>query len=336
MFIGINLGLSTSAHRRNLHCATTTLTTIMVDDEYEEEQEMEMEALQSMFLDGEYEQIGDKHFQLTLIPIQGGSYEDNHVSVKVKVEYTPTYPDEKANITVNIVKGLKDSQRKEIQELVDACQEENIGMPCVYSITDVIIEYLNNNNRPAGDGSIHSEMLERQRLKAEAKEEEDRILKLEKAKAEKLQRESEEGQRQRYGTPLTRENFEEFNKKFIAGWDVKIKKLEIQRLAELTSRTKSSKSKSYEQVKLTGKQLFEVDTKMITSDAQLLAEIAFEQQQNERDEIFGSKALLKKQQDDNVKGDETCNIDTINYDEKEDLKNVDFSLFQPETEIGVS
>eukprot|EP00943_MAST-04B_sp_MAST-4B-sp1_P008750 g8750.t1 len=308
----------------------------MVDDEYEEEQEMEMEALQSMFLDGEYEQIGDKHFQLTLIPIQGGSYEDNHVSVKVKVEYTPTYPDEKANITVNIVKGLKDSQRKEIQELVDACQEENIGMPCVYSITDVIIEYLNNNNRPAGDGSIHSEMLERQRLKAEAKEEEDRILKLEKAKAEKLQRESEEGQRQRYGTPLTRENFEEFNKKFIAGWDVKIKKLEIQRLAELTSRTKSSKSKSYEQVKLTGKQLFEVDTKMITSDAQLLAEIAFEQQQNERDEIFGSKALLKKQQDDNVKGDETCNIDTINYDEKEDLKNVDFSLFQAETEIGVS
>ena len=82
--------------------------------------------------------------------------------------------------------------------------------------------------------------------------------------------------------------------------------------------------------------MFEVDTKMITSDAQLLAEIAFEQQQNERDEIFGSKALLKKQQDDNVKGDETCNIDTINYDEKEDLKNVDFSLFQAETEIGVS
>ena len=43
-------------------------------------------------------------------------------------------------------------------------------MPCVYSMADVIVEYLQENNRPAGDGSIHAEMLERQRLKEEAKQ----------------------------------------------------------------------------------------------------------------------------------------------------------------------
>ena len=32
----------------------------MSDDEYEEEQEMEMEALQAMFLDGEYKQVDEK------------------------------------------------------------------------------------------------------------------------------------------------------------------------------------------------------------------------------------------------------------------------------------
>ena len=110
-----------------------------------------------------------KSFLLTLVPIQGGTDEDNHVSVHLACKYTPKYPDEKADISIQIVKGLKECQRKELEQLVDRCQEENIGMPCVYSLTDVVNEYLLNNNRPAGDGSIHSEMLERQRLKAEAK-----------------------------------------------------------------------------------------------------------------------------------------------------------------------
>ena len=288
-----------------------------MSDEYQEEQEMEMEALQSMFLDGEYKQIDDKKFSLTLVPVQGAEASENHVSVDLICEYTPKYPDEKAMVDVKVVKGLKESQRKEILALLDTCQEENIGMPCVYSMADVIVEYLQENNRPAGDGSIHAEMLERQRLKEEAQAKENRVLEMEKKKAEKLRLESEEGQRQRYGTPLTRENFEEFNKKFIAAWDVKMEKLEIERLEALASKTKSSKGKLNDSVKLTGKQLFEVDTKMITSDANLLAELAFEKEQNARDEVFGSNVLQKQ----------------LESQEASDLSNVDFSLFQSETAL---
>eukprot|EP00944_MAST-04C_sp_MAST-4C-sp1_P007807 g7807.t1 len=288
-----------------------------MSDEYQEEQEMEMEALQSMFLDGEYKQIDDRKFSLTLVPVQGADASDNHVSVDLICEYTPKYPDEKAMVDVKVVKGLKESQRKEILALLDTCQEENIGMPCVYSMADVIVEYLQENNRPAGDGSIHAEMLERQRLKEEAQAKENRVLEMEKKKAEKLRLESEEGQRQRYGTPLTRENFEEFNKKFIAAWDVKMEKLEIERLEALASKTKSSKGKLNDSVKLTGKQLFEVDTKMITSDANLLAELAFEKEQNARDEVFGSNVLQKQ----------------LESQEASDLSNVDFSLFQSETAL---
>ena len=288
-----------------------------MSDEYQEEQEMEMEALQSMFLDGEYKQIDDRKFSLTLVPVQGAEASENHVSVDLICEYTPKYPDEKATLDVKVVKGLKESQRKEILALIDTCQEENIGMPCVYSMADVIVEYLQENNRPAGDGSIHAEMLERQRLKEEAQAKENRVLEMEKKKAEKLRLESEEGQRQRYGTPLTRENFEEFNKKFIAAWDVKMEKLEIERLEALASKTKSSKGKLNDSVKLTGKQLFEVDTKMITSDANLLAELAFEKEQNARDEVFGSNVLQKQ----------------LESQEASDLSNVDFSLFQSETAL---
>ena len=288
-----------------------------MSDEYQEEQEMEMEALQSMFLDGEYKQIDDRKFSLTLVPVQGAEASENHVSVDLICEYTPEYPDEKATLDVKVVKGLKESQRKEILALIDTCQEENIGMPCVYSMADAIVEYLQENNRPAGDGSIHAEMLERQRLKEEAQAKENRVLEMEKKKAEKLRLESEEGQRQRYGTPLTRENFEEFNKKFIAAWDVKMEKLEIERLEALASKTKSSKGKLNDSVKLTGKQLFEVDTKMITSDANLLAELAFEKEQNARDEVFGSNILQKQ----------------VESQGASDLSNVDFSLFQSETAL---
>eukprot|EP00944_MAST-04C_sp_MAST-4C-sp1_P007698 g7698.t1 len=288
-----------------------------MSDEYQEEQEMEMEALQSMFLDGEYKQIDDRKFSLTLVPVQGAEASENHVSVDLICEYTPKYPDEKATLDVKVVKGLKESQRKEILALIDTCQEENIGMPCVYSMADAIVEYLQENNRPAGDGSIHAEMLERQRLKEEAQAEENRVLEMEKKKAEQLRLESEEGQRQRYGTPLTRENFEEFNKKFIAAWDTKMEKLEMERLEALAAKTKSSKGKLNDSVKLTGKQLFEVDTKMITSDANLLAELAFEKEQNARDEVFGSNILQKQAESQGAS----------------DLSNVDFSLFQSETAL---
>ena len=288
-----------------------------MSDEYQEEQEMEMEALQSMFLDGEYKQIDDRKFSLTLVPVQGAEASENHVSVDLICEYTPKYPDEKATLDVKVVKGLKESQRKEILALIDTCQEENIGMPCVYSMADAIVEYLQENNRPAGDGSIHAEMLERQRLKEEAQAEENRVLEMEKKKAEQLRLESEEGQRQRYGTPLTRENFEEFNKKFIAAWDTKMEKLEMERLEALAAKTKSSKGKLNDSVKLTGKQLFEVDTKMITSDANLLAELAFEKEQNARDEVFGSNILQKQAESQGAS----------------DLSKVDFSLFQSETAL---
>ena len=68
---------------------------------------IKMEALQAMFLDGEYKQVDEKSFLLTLVPIQGGTDEDNHVSVHLACKYTPKYPDEKADIKVGNCLPLK-------------------------------------------------------------------------------------------------------------------------------------------------------------------------------------------------------------------------------------
>ena len=82
-----------------------------MSDEYQEEQEMEWKL--SRCFDGEYKQI-DRKFSPTLVPVQGADASDNHVSVDLICEYTPKYPDEKAMVDVKVVKGLKESQRKEI------------------------------------------------------------------------------------------------------------------------------------------------------------------------------------------------------------------------------
>ena len=76
-------------------------------------------------------------------------------------------------------------------------------------------------------------------------------------------------------------------------------------MAILSSQTKASKGKDV--VILTGKQLFEADTKLISSDADFLATLAAEE-----DEIFGS-GILK------VKPGET---------DASALDGVDASLFQ--------
>ena len=137
---------------------------------------------------------------------------------------------------------------------------------------------------------------------------------MEKKKAEKLRLESEEGQRH----DMERHRLAKILRSLIKNLslrDVKMEKLEIERLEALASKTKSSKGKLNDS-KLTGKQLFEVDTKMITSDANLLAELP--SRKNRMPEtVFGSNVLQKQ----------------LESQEASDLSNVDFSLFQSETAL---
>ena len=93
---------------------------------------------------------------------------------------------------------------------------------------------------------------------------------------------SASGRLKRFGTPVTKQNFQEWNTVFIAEYDKIEEKETLARLEELSLKTKLGKGKVDR--KLTGKRLFEMDTKMITSDAAFLAEMMAE----EGDQVFGS------------------------------------------------
>ena len=106
--------------------------------------------------------------------------------------------------------------------------EENIGMPLLYSLCEAVKEYLVENNKPKGDGSVHEEIMKKmaaQREKEAEKEEEEakrkevsspccwfRMLSLDGA----LRcQEAVLFQRRKEGTPVTPETFAEWQAKFL-------------------------------------------------------------------------------------------------------------------------
>lgn len=50
-------------------------------------------------------------------------------------------------IEIILNKGLSDTQRKEIRQLLDEQVQENLGMAMMYTLCEAVREYLVENNR---------------------------------------------------------------------------------------------------------------------------------------------------------------------------------------------
>lgn len=89
------------------------------------------------------------------------------MAARLTVVYNDTYPETQADsMTVSGLDGLTTSQVAELQGVVDAAQEENVGIACVFSVAEGVKEWLADNNHPPSDGSMRGQMLDRQRKEA--------------------------------------------------------------------------------------------------------------------------------------------------------------------------
>ena len=79
---------------------------------------------------------GASAFELTLVPETGG--EESHVSIAMRVVYTPTYPEEPPTLAVRALKGLSSAQAAECEAaLVEAARsEDRLGTAMVYSLAE--------------------------------------------------------------------------------------------------------------------------------------------------------------------------------------------------------
>lgn len=141
------------------------------------------------------------------------------VAATLHVQYSDRYPEEPpAQLKVQSKKALLETQTRELQEIADKGVEDNLMMGAmIFNITESIKEWLLDNNRPPGDGSMHSEMkrrqLEEERKKEKEKEQEELNRAAQEEARERRQKrhgnydQSDDQSNNKHGTPVTVETF---------------------------------------------------------------------------------------------------------------------------------
>ncbi|XP_071997834.1 RWD domain-containing protein 1 [Engystomops pustulosus] len=201
--------------------------------DYAEEQRNELEALESIYADSfTVFSTSPQSFSIT-VSSEAGEEEEN-VQVSLKFTYVESYPDEAPLYEIVSQDNLEDSDASAVLALLQEQAQENLGMVMIFTLVSAVQDKLN-------------EIVDQ----IKTRREEEKIRK---------EKEAEEAEKKRFhGTPVTIENFLNWKAKFDAEM----------------SEVKKKRQKEEEQagkIKLTGKQLFETDHNLDTSDIKFLEE----------------------------------------------------------------
>lgn len=199
-----------------------------------EEQEAELEALEAIFMD-EYKLTDaatakrGAHFSLSLNPEAAPE-----VAIRMDFEHTLSYPEEALVVSAHALSGLSAPRRKALQEMVNLAAEENIGMPSAFTICEAVKEWVEEHVAELGDeddddGDDGTSAFETRDVTTAAKVE---VI------ASKA-----------IGTPVTVESFSEWRQKFEA---------------EMEAQKSAGDKKQEYNVKLSGRQLFEMNKAVVS------------------------------------------------------------------------
>lgn len=199
-------------------------------DEHDEQQQEEIEALESIFestvtvVRAEAPRIVD----IRLLPLPDEGDEANHVGVTLRIMHTPDYPDSTPRLELREVRGLSEAMQGELLRAAMATAEEMEGMPVGMPVAEAVREWLEAHNEKPSDGSMYSQMMEREKRKtadqkrelAEAErhakiDEEFRAARQQDAQDRHLDRESMAAIAAAAGTPVTVESFAEWRASFL-------------------------------------------------------------------------------------------------------------------------
>ncbi|XP_072525561.1 RWD domain-containing protein 1 isoform X2 [Salminus brasiliensis] len=198
--------------------------------DYGEEQRNELEAIESIYPDS-FTVLSEEPTSFTITVTSDAGENDETVQVTLKFTYVEKYPDELPLWEIDSQENLEDSDTEDILTLLKQQAEENLGMVMIFTLVTAVQEKLNE---------IVDQMKSR-------REEETR----------RREREAEEAEKAFQGTVVTIENF--------LSWKAQFE----QEMAEL-KRKKQKEEEQSGKNKLTGKQLFERDHNLDTSDIQFL------------------------------------------------------------------
>eukprot|EP00922_Rhytidocystis_sp_ex-Travisia-forbesii_P025482 GHVS01037408.1.p1 GENE.GHVS01037408.1~~GHVS01037408.1.p1 ORF type:complete len:290 (-),score=77.02 GHVS01037408.1:169-1038(-) len=137
-----------------------------------EEQALEAEALESLFVGGELTIIEpNKKFLLSMLPsgcLPDGNGDKCYTAVTLAVEFTPAYPQECPIWSLEEDRGMDADQLSMVKELVRATMDANLGMPMVFEVAEAITGFLTQHNKPPS--SMHDQMMQQQQARASGKD----------------------------------------------------------------------------------------------------------------------------------------------------------------------
>lgn len=130
--------------------------------DYEQEQEMELEALQAILMDDIKEidpsesgiDTNSRCFEILLSPQDDDFDEAAHVPVQMALVFAHTekYPDEPPLVNIKSVRGIKPDDLTSLKEKLDQEATENLGMAMIYTLLDSAKEWLTEKyGQNAGD-----------------------------------------------------------------------------------------------------------------------------------------------------------------------------------------
>ncbi|KAI7806801.1 RWD domain-containing protein 1 isoform X1 [Triplophysa rosa] len=199
--------------------------------DYGEEQRNELEAIESIYPDS-FTVLSKEPTSFTITVTSDAGENEETVEVTLKFTYVEKYPDESPLWEIASQENLEDSDTEDILTLLKEQAEENLGMVMIFTLVTAVQEKLN-------------EIVDQ----IKSRREEETLRK---------EREAEEAEKCAFqGTVVTIENFLLWKANF------------DQDMAELNSKKQKDEEQSIKG-KLTGKQLFETDHNLDTSDIQFL------------------------------------------------------------------
>ncbi|ELR21586.1 RWD domain containing protein [Acanthamoeba castellanii str. Neff] len=213
-----------------------------MDPEVAEEQAMEMEALQAIYME-DIEVLGSSphEFQIKLVP--DGS--DSLPGVILKVTFTPRYPKEAPQLEVTPLRNIDADSCASLRDQLDAEALQNLDMAMVLTLAQMAKGQL----RMSRTIRILTEWLEniKDELARKAREREERA-RLQEYEEEQAQQIIQERKFQA-GTPVNPTTFAEWKAKF-----------------ELETKSSKLRTATEEEKRLSGRQLFEIDASLFAYD----------------------------------------------------------------------
>ncbi|XP_041844129.1 RWD domain-containing protein 1 isoform X2 [Melanotaenia boesemani] len=199
--------------------------------DYGEEQRNELEAIESIYPDS-FTVLSEDPCSFTITVASDAGEHTETVEATLKFTYVDKYPDVPPLWEIHSQENLEDRDMEDILTLLQQQAEENLGMVMIFTLVTAVQEKLN-------------EMVDE---KKNRQEEEKRRKEMEAEEAEKVAFQ---------GTVVTIENFLAWKAKF---------ELDMAEARRKKQKEEEQGAKS----KLTGKQLFERDHNLDTSDIQFL------------------------------------------------------------------